>query len=61
MKKLIYTHPTFSWVTINGENVYLEQGKSYDLPSDNAYIAALIEQGYLVAAPTVKLKSKSEK
>jgi hypothetical protein len=61
MKKFIYTNPTFSWITINGENVYLEQGKSYELPSDNAYIAALIEQGYLVPAPTSKLKIKSEK
>lgn len=48
MKKYTYTHPTSQHVTIAGADVFLEAGKSYELPSENAYIASLIEQGYLV-------------
>ena len=54
MNKYTYTHPTSQHVTIAGADVYLEAGKSYELPSDNAYIASLIEQGYLVLVPETK-------
>jgi hypothetical protein len=48
MKKFTYTNPTPQHVTIAGKDVFLETGKAYELPLENAYIAALIEQGYLV-------------
>ncbi len=61
MKKYTYTNPTPTWFTVNGKNVFLEAGNAYELPAENAYIASLIEQGYLVLVPETKTKSKSEK
>jgi hypothetical protein len=54
MKKYTYTNTTPQHVTIAGRDVFLEAGKAYELPSENAYIAALIEQGYLVLVPELK-------
>ena len=46
-----------------GKEITLIAGKTFDLPEDNHYIAALIEQGYLekVAEPRQKKRSTSKK
>lgn len=61
MKKYIYTNPTPTWITVGERDVYLEAGNEYELPAENAYIAALIEQEYLVPVPEKKTNSKKDR
>lgn len=49
MAKYIYTHPTPTAFTLTrGKSYHLHQGHEYDLPSENAFVASLVEQGRLV-------------
>lgn len=51
MKTLKYKSLTPTRFSIGSEEFYLENGGTYELPTENAYIAALIAQGILVEVP----------
>jgi hypothetical protein len=56
--KYKYNIETPTRIEIDGVEYCLEQGNVYELPSKNAYIASLIEQGFLTLVPDQKTKTK---
>lgn len=59
MKKLTYTHSTSVRIEIDGAEYYFEAGNTYELPSENAYIATMLKQGYFV--PVIDEKTTKTK
>lgn len=61
MRKYKYTNSTSARVQIGDKEVFFQEGNTYELPSENAYIASLIEQGHLVPLAEKPTKFKKEK
>jgi hypothetical protein len=62
MENYTYEHSEpLRFALANGSTITLVKGKTYALPADNAYIAALEAKGYLKRAEAQELAPKPRK
>lgn len=47
LAKFTYNDHAPGYVNVNGKEIYLDTGKSYDLPEDHAIVRFLVKQGKL--------------
>lgn len=61
MASYTYSGPPSGATLSNGREVLFYDGKSYDLPADNEYVQALLEQKRLAPAKAIPVKAKAPK